>query len=158
MAKTTVRNKYLKTMKEYVEAIQWNGQNVEEVKQFVPEEFLEFTIDRVTQIMNVIIKNPTQRKLYTSNSSDYIVKLNDNSFVIMDMFKFEETYTNFDVINKADEEAKEEAFFKIEVVKVIKAEGGYNVKDHTGFVKFVDQKTFEKQYRAVEQFFGAKND
>lgn len=155
MIKTITRNTYLKTSKEFVDAIQWNGKNVEEIRNFVPNNLINFSIDRITQTTQIEIVNYKQRKSYSASPSDYIVKLAEDSFIIMDRFKFEETYTDYDIIKKQSEEEKEKTFFKIDVVKAIKVDGGYNVKEHTGFVKFVSDADFEKQYRDVDEFFGA---
>lgn len=144
---------YKKTKEEIIEAIQWNGKNVDEVKEFVPKKYLEVIIDRVTQFTNFRIINYDLQERYESEWGDYIVKLGEDSYKIVSRKEFEQDFT--DVSKVAEKEAIEQSkvYVKLEFVQAAEFENDeYLVTDNTGFVKRVPKAQFENEYKLVDEF------
>lgn len=144
---------YKKTKEEIIEAIQWNGKNVDEVKEFVPKKYLEVIIDRVTQFTNFRITNYDLQERYESEWGDYIVKLGEDSYKIVSRKEFERDFT--DVSKVAEKEAieKSKVYVKVEFVQAAEFENGeYLVTDNIGFVKRVPKAQFENEYKLVDDF------
>ena len=46
---------YEQTKKKQIDAIMWTGENVQEIKAFVPKDVARFETDRVTQLLQLMI-------------------------------------------------------------------------------------------------------
>ena len=48
---------YEQTKKKQIDAIMWTGENVQEIKAFVPKDVARFETDRVTQLLQLMMLN-----------------------------------------------------------------------------------------------------
>lgn len=139
---------FKRTKQELVSAIQWNGKNIVEISQFVPQRFLEFK-------NNIIyITNFETKERYSSEFGDYIVKFSENSFKIISRKEFEEEYSDAVTVNNNKTLEKGEMYYKVDIVQAVKTDDNqFMVKDSTGFITVVDAKKFTNEYKRVNESF-----
>ena len=154
---------YEQTKKKQIDAIMWTGENVREIKEFVPKDVARFETDRITQLLQLTIVDYDRNLCYKPKWGDYVIHdLDENRFLTMNRHKFESTYTEYSTLHSSDNKEKEEEwepYINIQFVTAKKGSNtsgisGYNVKDSTGFIKFYTVEEFEKQFTHLSNYMG----
>jgi len=151
---------YEQTKKKIVEAIVWTGQNMKEIKDFVPKDFARFEADRVTQLIHLTLIDYNSKMYYNPKWGDYIVHdVDENKYYAVSKQKFEEEFTDYNIVHPKSEVEEDnwKPFVNIQIVTVkpsmnTSGTNGYNVKDATGFIKFFTEEEFKKQFTSLENY------
>ena len=61
---------YEQTKKKQIDAIMWTGENIQEIKAFVPKDVARFETDRVTQLLQLMIVDYDRNLCYKSKWGD----------------------------------------------------------------------------------------
>jgi hypothetical protein len=151
---------YEQTKKKEVDAIIWTGQNVKEIKEFLPSGMYRFDQDHITQLLSLVIIDNESRMYYTPKWGDYIVHtLDDNKYKAISKNVFESEYTEYSIIhpNKEIENNKWDPYVNVQFVIATPSTStsgkpGYKVKDSNGFIKFYLEEEFKKSFKPLKDF------
>ncbi len=153
---------YEQTKKKQIDAIMWTGENIKEIKEFVPKDVARFEVDRITQLTQLIIVDYDKNLCYKTKWGDYVIHdLDEDTYSAMNRQKFETEYTEYNTLHSSDNKEIEEwePYINIQFVTAKKGSNtsgiqGYNVKDSTGFVKFYTDEEFKKQFTHLKNYMG----
>ena len=153
---------YEQTKKKQIDAIMWTGENVQEIKAFVPKDVARFETDRVTQLLQLMIVDYDRNLCYKSKWGDYVVHdLDEDRYLIINRHKFESEYTEYSILHLAIDDTNDEwePYINIQFVTAKKDSStsgvpGYKVKDSTGFIKFYTKDEFDKQFTHLQNYMG----
>lgn len=92
------RNKYME-----VEAVQWTGNNYEEIEKFCGKNRVELVNSKVSYDRHLMFKDDGYSYLIPAHESEYIIKDKDNRFFIYDKEYFENNWLNEDEWENLDD-------------------------------------------------------